>query len=51
MKPEMQISTERNRLVKVLSHLRTRVEDHLEDLEAENSVVSRFALKVKRAWR
>ena len=50
MKPEMQISIERNRLIKVLSHLRTKVDEHIEDHNA-TSFISRAGLRFKRYCR
>jgi len=50
MKPEMQISIERNRLIKVLSHLGSKVDEHIEDHNA-TGFFARAGLKVKRYCR
>lgn len=51
MKASMQIGVERARLITVLRHLRARVDDHLDDLQAQHSTLARLALKVKRCFR
>lgn len=50
MKPDMQVSTERSRLVNVLNHLSNKVDEHIEDHNA-TSLWSRVSLKARRACR